>query len=313
MTDQHLNAITHKQYNYALGSIYRIYEDEYHTKFVNPQTFSTDSEKIMTYLYKTYKKGTIINFISAILWHMNNIESTHDPVLIERIRTIYREYGTKIKADIDREKIGKEFELTEKEQKSFMIWEDILQIYEKMTNELDRSNYSQMLDYVIISLYVLHPPVRADYANMRLFIDDEHIPDGYEDNYCVIQPNPRFVFQKYKNAKHRGVTIIPIEPELYSILLDWIYELNPSDWLLPTRLVSSHTFKPMSENALVKRIPEIFIRHGGKPVTVNTLRHSFVSFLSKHDQEYNRKLANADKMMHSVDMATKYRRMVYLQ
>lgn len=313
MSDQQLNSLTHKQYNYALGSIYRIYEDEYHKKFVNPDTFSTDSDKIMKYLYKTYKKGTIVNFISAILWHVNNIESKHDPALIQHIRTTYREYGAQLKADIDREKIGKEFELTEKEQKSFMLWEDILQIYQNMSKNVDYSNYSHMIDYVIVSLYVLHPPVRADYANMRLFIDDDHIPSNYEDNYCVIQPNPRFVFQKYKNAKHRGITVIPIEKELQLIILEWISELNPSDWLLPTRLISSNTFKPMSENALVKRIPEIFLKHGGKPVTVNTLRHSFVSFLSKHDQEYNRKLANADKMMHSVDMATKYRRMVYLQ
>ena len=311
MSHQEINVTTSKQYNHALGSIYRLYEDEYHEKFVNPDTFSSNSEKIMNCLMKKYKKATIINFISAILWHTTNIESRHDPLFIDNIRKIYREYGKTIKEEIERENIGKEFDLTEKEQKSFMFWEDILHIYEKMSQELDDTNYSQMIDYVIVSLYVLHPPVRADYANMKLFIDENQIPPQYDDNYCVIQPRPRFVFQKYKNVKHRGKTVILMEPELHAILLRWIADLNPSEWLLPTRF--AHTFKAMSENALVKRIPEIFVKHGGKPVTVNTLRHSFVSFLSKHDQEYNRKLANADKMMHSVDMATKYRRMVYLQ
>jgi hypothetical protein len=35
--------------------------------------------------------------------------------------------------------------------------------------------------------------------------------------------------------------------------------------------------------------------------------------MSKHDQEQTNKQNNANKMMHSLSMADKYRRMVYLE
>lgn len=311
MTDEPRAELTCLRYRQAINTLYRLYTDTYHTKFIYPQTFSTDSDKIMECLYKTYKKGTIINFISSILWSVQQNRSHDNNDLIDSICETYRIYGKKLKDEIDAENSGKEFELTEKEQKSFMIWEDILQIYEKMKKSLDSSDYSQMIEYVIVSLYVLHQPVRADYANMKIFIDTDAVPSNYPDNYCVLQPSPQFVFQKYKTSKQHGITVIPIENTLRTILCDWVSELNPSEWLLPTRLKSSNTFKPMSENALCKRIPDIFVKHGGKPVTINTLRHSYISWVAKDDQTYYEKETNATKMMHSTDMASMYRRMVY--
>jgi len=305
--------LTCLRYNQALTSIYRLYKDNYNEEFKNPETFYENPQKIMECLKKTYQKSTINNFISAILWHSHKLSPTHDPKQIERIQTIYREYGKTLKDEMERDKIGKEFDLTEKEIKSFMVWEDILTIYQKIKNTLDVSNYDQFLEFVIVSLYTLHPPVRADYANMNVFIEDDHVPQGYSENYCVLQTNPRFVFNKYKTSKHRGSTIIPIDPQLSDILMDWISIHNPSDYLLPVHILYKNQFKPMSENTLSKKIPEIFLKHGGNPVTINTLRHSFISFMSKHDQEQQIKRSNADKMMHSLPMADKYRRMVYLE
>jgi hypothetical protein len=156
--------------------------------------------------------------------------------------------------------MGKEFELTEKEKKSFMKWEDILEFYKNVSKDLIKTNYNRFLEFVIVSLYVLHPPVRADYADMRVFIDDSLIPTNYKENYCVLQTNPRFVFNKYKNSKHKGTTIIQIDNELHSILMDWM-EINQSDYLLSSYIQSKSIYKPFTEGCLCRRLTLIFTKY----------------------------------------------------
>jgi integrase len=242
------------------------------------------------------------------LWKLRQFDTD----VSQSIQVDYQKHGKNIKEEMERSLIGKEFELTEKEKKTFMLWEDIQKIYSEISRTVDRTNYNSFMDYVVISLYVLHPPVRADYANMRIFIDESHIEKNIEENYCVLQTNPRFVFQQYKTAKDKGITVVPMDNELHNILLDWI-EINPSDYLLSSYVISKKIYKPFTETTLCKRITAIFLKYSDTPVTINTLRHSFISFMSRYDQEYDKKRANADKMMHSMAMADKYRRMVYIQ
>jgi integrase len=312
MSNTEYSSLTCKNYSLSITSIRRIYQDEYKDSFKHPECFE-DSDKIIQMLSKYYQKSTIINFISAILWELNKLNNEqYTAEYIQTLRASYQTHGATLKAQIERSKIGKEFELTEKEQKSFMIWEKIVEMYENVEDQLNIQDYNQFMDFVILSLYLLHPPARADYANMKLYIDDHLIPPNETENYCVLQSNPRFVFQKYKTAKHKGITVIPMDPRLHEILLGWA-DLYPSSYLLSIYCPSTKQYKPMTENTLSKRMTYIFKRHASVPVTINTLRHSYISFMSKHDQEYERKRTNADKMMHSLSMADKYRRMVYLE
>lgn len=304
--DREYSVRTIEQYNCCITSIRRLYIDDTQQDFILPDGLG-DSEHILQLLSKTYKKQTVMNFLSAILWKLKQFSSDTS----RQIQEIYHAHTKRMKEEIERENIGKECELTEKEKKSFMLWEKIQEIYAEMTQTLDRTNYNSFMNFVIVSLYVLHPPVRADYSGMRIFVEDSHVPDDIKENYCVLNDTPRFVFQQYKNAKHRGITVIPMDPNLHDILLDWV-EINPSDYLLASYVNSRKIFKPFTDNNLCKRIPAIFLRYSKTPVTVNTLRHSFISFMSRNDQMYDQKRDNADKMMHSVGMADKYRRMVYL-
>jgi hypothetical protein len=312
-TENNYSELTIIRYNQAITSIKRLYESNSTNIFKNPETFSENSQIILELLYKNYQLSTLPNFISAILWNISLInDKQYNNEYKNRICDIYREYGKKIKEQIEEEKVGKEFELTEKEKKSFMIWEDILKVHQQMLSNLNKTNYNNFLEYVIVSLYVLHPPARADYANMRVFIDDSFIPTNFQDNYCVLQTNPRFVFNKYKTAKHKGTTIVNMDNDLHNILLDWV-DINTSEYLLSSYVQSTKSFKPITEIALCRRITLIFEKYANKPVTINTLRHSFVSYMSRYEMEnYEKRRENASKMMHSLNMADKYRRMVYI-
>jgi hypothetical protein len=293
------SSTTCAQYNSCIQSFQRIFADTQSTDFTIPHSLHNDS-LILELLLAIHSKPTVLNYISAFLWKLRQLPSDNSPLI-----SVYQSHSARIKEEILHDRAGTQFDLTQKESNSFLIWEDILSFYSLLSTSFDKSNFHSFQDFVIISLYVLHPPVRADYAHMRVFIDDSLIPSDFSDNYCVLQTNPRFVFQQYKTAKHKGVTTIPIDPELHDILSDFI-DSFPSSFLL-----SSQSVKPLSESALCKRISSIFLRFAHKPVTINTLRHSFISFMSRNDQDFLRKQDNANKMMHSLSMADNYRRIVY--
>lgn len=304
---RHYSPRTCIQYNSCITSIRRLYLDRFKLDFSIPDSLVHHSQ-IFHMLSDSLSKPTVINYISAILWKLRHDSS---PISIT-LQKEYQQYTVQLKEEIERDHIGTQFQLTQKESKSFVLWEDIQSMYSTVSSSFDISNYNSFLNFVILSLYILHPPVRADYANMNVFIDESLVPSDFSGNYCILQTNPRFVFQQYKTAKHKGVTVIPIDPELHDILLDWM-DINQSDYLLASYVIYTNSYKPFSESTLCKRITSIFLQHIQKPVTVNTLRHSFISFMSQHDQQYDRKKDNAFKMMHSVSMADNYRRMVYLQ
>lgn len=303
--ERQYSAKTTSQYSSCIATIQKHYRDHFKKDFILPDSFK-DSQEILDILYTSYKKQTVMNFVSAILWKIKETPSDKSRELLE----LYHRHAKHLKTEIQKEKNATDFQLTEKEQKSFMLWEDIQKIYNRILQSLDRYNYNSFLDFVVVSLYVLHPPVRADYEHMRVFIDDSHVPHDIKENYCVLQTDPRFVFQQYKTFKYKGVTVVPIDPELHNILLDWI-EVNPSDYLLSSYVVSKKEYKPFTDTTLCKRVTSIFMKYSQIPVTINTLRHSFISFMSRNDQDSIRKRDNANKMMHSIGMAEHYRRIVY--
>jgi hypothetical protein len=313
MSETNYSKHTIIRYNQAITSIRRIYEDTFHKQIKMPEDLDADCDKIIEMLKPKYELPTLINFISAILWHLSNINDvTYNDEYINMVKDKYKTHAKTIKDTVERSKIGKEFELTEREKKTFMKWEDVLKFHQDMFKKLDKTNYNSFLEFVIVSLYVLHPPARADYANMRVFIDDSQIPPDYSDNYCVLQTNPRFVFHKYKNAKHKGVSVVDIDPELHNILLDWM-EINETDYLLSSFFKTKKEYNLYTEGTLCRRISVIFNKYTKVPVSINSLRHSYVSYTSKHEMEnYTKKQDIANKMMHTPTMAEKYRRMVYL-
>jgi integrase len=312
MSENNYSSHTIIRYNQAITSLRRIYEDTFKKQIKLPEDLDKDCDKIIEMLKPHYETVTLINFISAILHHLTTIsDSSYSDTYINSIKDKYKIYGKSIKETLERSKIGKEFELTEREKKTFMKWEDILKFYQNLKTNLDKSNYNKFLEFVIVSLYVLHPPVRADYANMRVFIDDSQILPDYSENYCVLQTNPRFVFNKYKNVKHKGVNVVTMNPELHNILLDWM-EINQSDYLLSSYFKSKKEYNIFTEGTLCRRLTLIFNKYTKVPVTINTLRHSLISYNSKKEMDYfSQKIDLANKMMHAPSIADTYRRIVY--
>lgn len=300
------------RYNQINNTIKCLYENNIDNNYIFPDSLINNCDKIIELLCKSYELTTVVTYISGILWNIGSLYDNpqYTNEYIDDIQNKYKSYRDNIKEKIENDKKGKEFNLTVKEEKTFLYWEQILSVHQYMLEHLDKNKYDMFLDFVIISLYVLHPPTRVDYANMKVFIDNSQIPDNYLDNYCVLQTNPRFVFNKYKTSKYKGTKIIEIDNNLHDILIDWL-NLNKSEYLLASYNKKNNIYTPLTENNLSHKIRYIFNKYTNKPASINTLRHSFISFMSKYDQNNISKENNADKMMHSINMAEKYRRFVY--
>ena len=309
----------YKRYMKSLPNKYNTYYKTTGKIFSYPSTLINCPIEVFTMLNSCYKTTTVVSALSSIIWSLrtsvNNKEAGVEPLDIYIYILLQRQSFDK-RQEYEVETGGK---LTDKEQKNFINWETVLETRNKMEEALDVTNFSDMIDFVIIALYTYNPPTRADYANMRVFVFDEDVPTDFKDNYCIVcGPSPRFVFWKYKTASGSEPTINSIPSPLIDILLTWL-EINTSNYLLVSRVGSgsgsgagdTFTYKPMEENTLCMRIRNIFKRWTGKAASINTLRHAFISHNSRNDQIIKEKEENARRMMHSTSMADKYRRYVY--
>lgn len=310
MTDT-MSSITLASYAANLHQVEKAYNAQYgkDATYNGIPTLISKPSHVMSAITTKYKIGTVGTLLSAIIWHLRNAyknkEANVTPV------DIYM-YMLEQKKIVDVRNTAKEEldgKLTEKEQKNFIPWEAVLEARAAMEAKLNTESFRDMTDYVIVALYTYNPPIRADYANMRVFVFDEDVPADYKDNYCVIDSSrPRFVLWKFKNATGTEAVTNPIHPTLHKILLKWL-DINTSSYLLASTTVTGMV--PMTENALSQRVRVIFERWTGRTASINTLRHAFISYNSRADQHLRKKEENAKMMMHTPAMADQYRRYVY--
>lgn len=158
-------------------------------------------------------------------------------------------------------------------------------LYKK--KELNMNDYQDIQNYIIICLLggVYIPPRRSkDFVDFKIKNIDKET-----DNY--IDKN-KFIFNSYKTAKTYGQQSVDIPKDLKTILNKWI-KINPTDYLL-----FDTNSKPLSNVKLNQRLNKLF----GKKVSINQLRHTFLSDKYKDLIETNKQLQNDFKQMGSSDL-----------
>jgi hypothetical protein len=242
-----------------------------------------------------YQLSSQISMISALLWHLRAM--TDEFHLYPFIK--HRDYLQSLLALEVHERNG---ELSEKEKANYLDWKDIVRVYEKQIGRAEAMKKDMggaWQDFVIVALYVLQPPIRADYGRMRVFLEAGDVPADFRDNYFVLYPDAKFVLWRYKNAGRGGVATVAeehdVNGELLDVLTDWL-SVNTTEWLLISRKGSG--WGAMSENALSSRVRAIFRKWTGRTASINTLRHAFVSFVRAAGAGSEEKRDVAKKMMH---------------
>ena len=176
------------------------------------------------------------------------------------------------------EKISKE-----KLQK-LITWDKYIECYYTNQEKLD------LQDLFMISLYVLQPPRRVkDYFLLQLNEGANRLYYN-EQNEMILELN------EYKTCKRYGTYSNIITGELKDIINQYIkHYINEKHFF--------NYSSPASISNRVKRINEIIC---GKPLTVNDLRHIYISsFLNKNPSTHEKREL-AKKMGHSVMLQSMY-------
>ena len=201
-------------------------------------------------------------------------------------------YNASVKEQMERQ------EMSVREEENFLSWPDVLKVREAA--RLDAKDLMTFQDYVLVCLYTYLPPVRLDYSPMAVVTED---PQAKTGNYLLVLPTGlSFIMNEYKTAKRYGQKRTAVPKDLERILREWL-DINPSGWLLCDR-----DGDPLTEKTLGTRLSAIFKKYSGKSVSVNLLRHSFVSWLRRNEKPLLKNKEIAGLMGHSLEMNMLYRR-----
>jgi len=160
-------------------------------------------------------------------------------------------------------------------------------LLKKERYKLTQKEIQEMQDFVMLSLLggIYIPPRRLkDYVDFRIR------PIGTEDPNKVNTKNRnKLIFNSYKTSKTYGQQIVKIPPKLNDILTKWI-EINPTFYLLIDTKGC-----PLSNVKMNQRLNKIF----GKKVSVNQLRHTYLSHKYADRLKVNEELAEDFEKMGS--------------
>lgn len=208
---------------------------------------------------------------------------------------VYREKMDALNKEISDK--SKDQELSETEKLKYMEWPQILETVEKI--RLAVHDLESFQDYLIVCLYTLMPPVRLDFAEMKVVSEE---PAEHGANYLIWNQNPYFLFTDYKTYKTHGAQRTPLPPALIDVVREWRTMVDDDYLLLGANGL------PIQAWDLGQTLIRIFEKYANKSVGVSILRHSYASWVRRHELSFKQSAELARQMGHSQTMSALYRR-----
>jgi len=170
-----------------------------------------------------------------------------------------------------------------------------------------------MREKLIFALYTLQPCRRLDYRFMKITkeTDPDNLDNKY-DNYLVITPPYKFIFNNYKTYDKYGQQEIAVmDDDLKNLISKYInyYKLKVGDYLIGQ---TTDKKKEIAESNFSNKITQVFKKVYGIHTSLDYIRKSHI--IAFYDQP--KKLSNNDKnrfaelMSHSKDEQEKYYKIV---
>ena len=198
---------------------------------------------------------------------------------------------------------------TDKQKKNWTNLGDLLKIQNKLRLEVNNRgvktkenisnrDFDLLQKYLIASLYTLQPPVRLDFAEMKIIKNEKE--DDNKNNFLYVRGKTRkfFIFNDFKTAKSKGKIRQPINSRLNNVINLWLKHNKSDNFLI------GKGGREMSPNALGKTITRIF-NIEGKRITLNLIRHVYISeHINLEQKKKEKELAQA--MLHSVETQEDY-------
>ena len=221
------------------------------------------------------------------------------------VLTNNEEYRNQMNKDVSsyNEEIQKqEMSITQKE--NWVEKDEIKKVYDKLEKKSkdiykkpnkSTADLQEIQNFIILALLggQIIPPRRSlDYCNFKISNVDET-----KDNYYDTSTH-KFVFNSYKTAKSYGRQEISVPVKLRNIIKKW-KTINPTDYLL-----FDTNMNPLTAVKLNQRMNKIF---DGKNISINQMRHTYLTSKFKNTSMENKELKKTmEQMSSSIEMAPTY-------
>jgi hypothetical protein len=234
---------------------------------------------------------TIKSYINAVL-----AVYRYTSGLRNKYKTSYKCWSDKRRevSSITNEKYDN-LQASEKQIEVYIPWQEIIDTRDKLPRDSDA--------YLMLSLYTMIPPCRADFNNVRIVYNKE--PIEQTNNYLFITKDyMKLVLNEFKSKSKSISSYENILPEnLEKVIRDSLIT-KPRDYLV----VSPRTGQPYQKaHSYTVYFDRLLHKTFGKNITINTLRHSFINSLDFNQITPTEKQRIANQMMHSISMMDRYR------
>ena len=235
--------------------------------------------------YKNHETLKVV--LSALLW---KVQKTSDGY------QLFHAYFTEVKKVCIAN--ARKQELPENRKSNYLTKTELLEAYQKCYMEMIQGN-EDYHNWLVLALYALQPPVRADYCNMKIFAFRSAQTFDRENNYCSLggSDNSFFLFQKYKTAKTYGSVQVPIHPDIVGYITGRFIQ-KKEEYVLPPSWTPAY---------LSERVKTVCKKYTGKECSIGLIRHAWVFDLYKTNPTLAQKEELARCMLHSVAVQELYR------
>lgn len=199
-----------------------------------------------------------------------------------------------------------------KEQTNWINYKNIIR---KLDNELTNFLFDEVLEvkyrnFLILNLMIREFPVRlGNFSDMYIKekIPFQSIKELDKDKNYIIKNNDEsfiFVFNKYKTSKTYGTIIQPVENETNIELLKHYFEIyEPTIYFL-----RNNQNKLLSSKSLGDALGYITKELLGKKLSVDMIRHIYITHFMEQNPKLRDKINLADLMGHNLQQQELYKR-----
>jgi hypothetical protein len=185
------------------------------------------------------------------------------------------------------------------ESENWIDWKDL----KKLTK--DRTEPTQ--ENMLIHLYTMIAPSRLDFHNLLIVRPNQQVKEQ-KQNYIQLltKKKAKLVLQEYKTSQTYGKNEIDLPLKLVAFLNEYIEE-HPDNIYLFEKQTNNH--QPFgSPETFARYLKDVFFKLTGKKISVDLLRHSFITDFRSGDISLKAKEKVAKQMGNSVETQEHYRR-----
>lgn len=235
-------------------------------------------------LAATLQRSTLNTTVSSVLAVLKHTGEKHKN---KKLFDVWYEVCLPLFQEVKRVRLSNE--PTERQKETQVTWEEVGEMYEKLKKE----EYGSKAHLRLSFYYLLKPRRQADYHRIRVLTRKEDVETDSMDSLIDLRVKEPFIeVREYKTSKWHKVWKKTLNPE-HVALIKWNIEKTPRTYMFEMRDGSAYS----APNSYTRDTNRILNKIWNKPVTVNSLRHSY----STH-RNNDRSLSLGDRLEDAKDM-----------